>query len=464
MGNLNKFNFSIKIGLYILDALIIFFSLLFFICNQYQYFYPTKLDRLPYFSELLDAHYKAIILLLLAWFIIADYVKFYSIKRLNFLREILKKITFQTFFFALIIFTISGIKKQELLANQLIAYLVLILFIYLIFIRLLVFFVSRYNFQKGNDVKNVIVLGENSNTPRFKSIIEKRKHYGYRIIDTENNIETKALESLLLSKNVKEVFISQLGLSKSLHEQNIVNFCEDQHIKISYIPYSLNNDIISLDVVYIDTLPIFRLKQFPLEKTENKIIKAFFDITISFFVLICIMSWLFPIIAILIKLDSKGPVLFKQKRRGIKGEEFNCYKFRTMRNDGTNSIKATIVNDKRITKVGQFLRKTSLDELPQFINVLNGDMSIVGPRPHMISQDNYYSDIIKKYNLRNYVKPGITGLAQVKGFRGAVDCDKDMEDRIRTDIFYVRNWSILLDLQIIYQTMLLILKGDENAI
>ncbi len=176
------------------------------------------------------------------------------------------------------------------------------------------------------------------------------------------------------------------------------------------------------------------------------------------------MSWLFPIIAILIKLDSKGPVLFKQKRRGIKGEEFNCYKFRTMRNDGTNSIKATIVNDKRITKVGQFLRKTSLDELPQFINVLNGDMSIVGPRPHMISQDNYYSDIIKKYNLRNYVKPGITGLAQVKGFRGAVDCDKDMEDRIRTDIFYVRNWSILLDFQIIYQTMLLIIKGDENAI
>ena len=135
-----------------------------------------------------------------------------------------------------------------------------------------------------------------------------------------------------------------------------------------------------------------------------------------------------------------------------------------MRNDGTNSIKATVVNDNRITKIGKFLRKASLDELPQFFNVLNGDMSLVGPRPHMISQDIYYSEIIKKYNLRNYVKPGITGLAQVKGYRGAIDCDKDMEDRIRTDIFYVRNWSLLLDLQIIYQTVVLIFKGDKNAI
>ena len=135
-----------------------------------------------------------------------------------------------------------------------------------------------------------------------------------------------------------------------------------------------------------------------------------------------------------------------------------------MRNDGTNSIKATVVNDNRITKIGNFLRKTSLDELPQFINVLKGDMSIVGPRPHMISQDIYYSEIIRKYNLRNYVKPGITGLSQVKGYRGAIDCDKDMEDRIRTDIFYVRNWSLHLDLQIIYQTVVLIFKGDKNAI
>ena len=173
---------------------------------------------------------------------------------------------------------------------------------------------------------------------------------------------------------------------------------------------------------------------------------------------------LFPIIALLIKLDSKGSVIFKQKRRGINGKDFDCYKFRTMRNDGTNSIKATVVNDNRITKIGNFLRKTSLDELPQFINVLKGDMSIVGPRPHMISQDIYYSEIIRKYNLRNYVKPGITGLSQVKGFRGAIDCDKYMEDRIRTDTFYVRNWSLLLDIQISYQTVVLVFKGDENAI
>ena len=129
-----------------------------------------------------------------------------------------------------------------------------------------------------------------------------------------------------------------------------------------------------------------------------------------------------------------------------------------------NSIKATERNDPRVTKIGKFLRKTSFDELPQFINVLKGEMSIVGPRPHMISQDQHYRDIINRYNLRHYVKPGITGLSQVKGYRGAIDSDEDMEKRIRTDVYYVRNWSYLLDIQIVYLTVMLVLKGDDNAI
>lgn len=130
----------------------------------------------------------------------------------------------------------------------------------------------------------------------------------------------------------------------------------------------------------------------------------------------------------------------------------------------TNSIIETKRNDKRITRVGHFLRKSSLDELPQFFNVLKGDMSIVGPRPHMIVQDVYYDEVIEKYFLRHYVKPGITGLAQVKGFRGAIDCDADMEKRINADLYYVRNWSFLLDVKIVVQTIWLTIRGDENAI
>ena len=460
-----KFRFiHVKNILIVLDISILLLLFYLFLKLQYKYFYSVNLVSLPTISQLFDAHFKAIFLLLITWFIIADYIKLYSIKRLNYLRIILKKIIYQTFFFTIIVVTISGLKKSELFSNKLILFLAVSVFFYLLISRFATFFITRYNFDRGRNLKNILIVGQNTNTKRLKRILQGRKHFGYKIYEVSNEFNIETFQDIVLSNEIKEVFISQNGISSNNDELEIIHFCENNHIVVNYIPYSLNNDLVSLEIDYIDTLPIFKIKKFPLEEINNQFLKSFFDVTFSLFICVFLLSWLFPVLALLIKLDSKGSVIFKQKRRGLNGEVFDCYKFRTMRNDGTNSIKATVVNDKRITKVGHFLRKTSLDELPQFINVLNGDMSIVGPRPHMISQDNYYSDIIKKYNLRNYVKPGITGLAQVKGFRGAVDCDKDMEGRIETDIFYVRNWSILLDFQIIYQTMILILKGDENAI
>ncbi|MFV0145077.1 exopolysaccharide biosynthesis polyprenyl glycosylphosphotransferase [Empedobacter falsenii] len=463
MGSQNKFNFSIKIGLFILDILIVFLFFNVFITLQYKYYYPSHLDRLPYFSEILVAHYKAILLILFSWILIADYSKLYSIKRLNYLREIIRKVIYHIFYFSIIIFMISGLKSEDLLSVQLVGLYILSLFSYLLITRFFIFYFSRREYERGRNLKNILIIGENINSIRFKKILESRRHFGMNIIENEG-LDFNKSKYLINQNNIKEVFISQSGLVDNDLENQILNYCEDNHIGVNYIPYSLNNDLISLEVNYIDTLPIFKLKKYPLEKVNNQIIKSLVDIFLSSIICVFILSWLFPIITLLIKLDSKGPVIFKQKRRGLNGKEFDCYKFRTMRNDGTNSIKATVVNDNRITKIGNFLRKTSLDELPQFINVLKGDMSIVGPRPHMISQDMHYSEIIRKYNLRNYVKPGITGLSQVKGFRGAIDCDKDMEDRIRTDIFYVRNWSLLLDIQIIYQTVVLVFKGDENAI
>lgn len=463
MGSQNKFNFSIKIGLFILDILIVFLFFNVFITLQYKYYYPSHLDRLPYFSEILVAHYKAILLILFSWILIADYSKLYSIKRLNYLREIIRKVIYHIFYFSIIIFMISGLKSEDLLSVQLVGLYILSLFSYLLITRFFIFYFSRREYERGRNLKNILIIGENINSIRFKKILESRRHFGMNIIENEG-LDFNNSKYLINQNNIKEVFISQSGLVDNDLENQILNYCEDNHIGVNYIPYSLNNDLISLEVNYIDTLPIFKLKKYPLEKVNNQIIKSLVDIFLSSIICVFILSWLFPIITLLIKLDSKGPVIFKQKRRGLNGKEFDCYKFRTMRNDGTNSIKATVVNDNRITRIGHFLRKTSLDEFPQFLNVLKGDMSIVGPRPHMISQDMHYSEIIRKYNLRNYVKPGITGLSQVKGFRGAIDCDKDMEDRIRTDIFYVRNWSLLLDIQIIYQTVVLVFKGDDNAI
>ena len=268
----------------------------------------------------------------------------------------------------------------------------------------------------------------------------------------------------ITENKINKIFISQKGeMSKEL-TYKIASLSELNLINVSYIPDSIYNGITELKVVYIDTLPIFEVKRFPLDLKFNQIIKNIFDIIFASLVCVFLLSWLFPIIALLIYLDSKGDILFVQKRNGLNGVEFDCYKFRTMIDTKYNSIKATERNDPRVTKIGKFLRKTSLDELPQFINVLKGDMSIVGPRPHMISQDHYYRDIINRYNIRHYVKPGITGLSQIKGYRGAIDSDEDMEKRIRTDVYYVRNWSYLLDIQIIYQTIMLVVKGDENAI
>ena len=175
------------------------------------------------------------------------------------------------------------------------------------------------------------------------------------------------------------------------------------------------------------------------------------------------MSWLTPIIAILIKLESKGPVFFKQSRNGFNYKEFDCYKFRSMTpNKNANKFQVTR-GDHRITRVGKFIRKTSIDELPQFYNVLFGDMSVVGPRPHMVSHTDMYAKKIDKFMVRHFVKPGITGLAQISGFRGEVETDKDIIGRVKYDIFYIENWSLLLDLKISFQTLLNALKGEDKA-
>lgn len=178
----------------------------------------------------------------------------------------------------------------------------------------------------------------------------------------------------------------------------------------------------------------------------------------SLFVVIFILSWLFPIVALLIKLSSKGPVIFTQLRTGADNREFPCYKFRTMRvNNEANTVQAT-QNDPRITKVGHFLRKTSLDEFPQFINVLRGEMSVVGPRPHMLKHTEEYSQLVGNFMQRHAIRPGVTGLAQVKGYRGEITNYELLANRVKYDRFYVENWSLALDIKIIIRTVMAIFK------
>lgn len=181
-------------------------------------------------------------------------------------------------------------------------------------------------------------------------------------------------------------------------------------------------------------------------------VKRAMDIAISMTFIILVMSWLFPIIALLIKLTSKGPVFFIQKRTGLKGIEFDCFKFRTMRVNADADLKQATYNDSRVTMIGKFLRKTHLDETAQFFNVLLGDMSIIGPRPHMLYHTRYYAQRIPYYNLRHEAQPGMTGMAQIKGYIGEINVERELRKRIQWDIYYLKNRSIMLDINILFST------------
>jgi putative colanic acid biosynthesis UDP-glucose lipid carrier transferase len=194
------------------------------------------------------------------------------------------------------------------------------------------------------------------------------------------------------------------------------------------------------------------LLKLPLDNSFQRALKRTVDILLSSIIIAAVLSWLIPIIALLIKLDSKGPVFFLQKRNKRNGEIFTCIKFRSMiENDDADNLQASI-DDERITRFGRFLRNHFIDELPQFFNVLIGDMSFIGPRPHMISDNNKYEELIEFYDFRHKVKPGITGLSQVLGYVGETKHIQAMRDRIQLDIFYVRHWSASLDMRILWHT------------
>ena len=219
----------------------------------------------------------------------------------------------------------------------------------------------------------------------------------------------------------------------------------------------------SFHIDFVDNMPVLSLRSEPLEDTGNRIQKRLLDITVSSLVTIFILSWLTPIIAILIKLESKGPVFFKQLRSGKNNMPFWCIKFRSLRENPESDLKQVTKNDSRVTRLGSFMRKTNIDELPQFLNVLLGNMSVVGPRPHMLKHTEEFNAMYDKYMIRHFVKPGVTGLAQVKGYRGEIKDIELLRKRIEHDIYYLENWSLMQDFKIILSTIFVSFKGDKNA-
>lgn len=304
-------------------------------------------------------------------------------------------------------------------------------------------------------------LEANSHFVHFLGILNENSSKNYATIEDFSLALTNAINKAA-EKNVNELYI--VAQADYISDLNYFFELGDRHcMRLKFVP---DFSLISKNHFSASNFANFHVikpRYEPLQNAYNRLAKRIFDLVFSILVIVFILSWLYPLIAILIKRQSKGPVLFKQLRTGKKNEPFWCYKFRSMYvNIGDESQQAR-KDDDRITPIGKFLRRTSLDEMPQFFNVLMGKMSVVGPRPHMIKHTSDYNDHINNFMVRHFVKPGITGLAQVSGLRGETKKVSDMKRRVTTDIKYVQRWSLITDIKICLITVLVTLKGDENA-
>ncbi|GAB3934802.1 undecaprenyl-phosphate glucose phosphotransferase [Mucilaginibacter myungsuensis] len=307
-----------------------------------------------------------------------------------------------------------------------------------------------YHYFKSNPDKGYNVLGFFDDDP--KKISQKGMYLG----NTDNCID------YVITNQVDEIFCALPVSSSDKIEQLMLD--ADKHlIRFKIVPEYYIASKKAMTVQNFDHIPVIAVRAEPLENMLNRMMKRLFDFGFSCFVIVFILSWLYPLLALIIKMQSPGPALFVQLRSGRDNLPFKCYKFRSMRmNNDSDKVQAT-KGDKRVTKIGAIMRRTSLDELPQFFNVLMGEMSIVGPRPHMLSHTEEYSKLIDQFMVRHFMKPGITGWAQIKGYRGETKTTNDMMERVEADVWYLENWSFLLDLKIIFLTVWNAVKGEENA-
>lgn len=356
---------------------------------------------------------------------------------------------------------------------------ILYIFYGLFFLEIFFFRLASIKFLKwlrklGFNFRNVIIIGSGKSANEIYSVLSKDLSYGYRILgffsyEYKNHDNKNMLGSLeniyeyLNGNTVHEIYVA-LSENNSDVIKTLSSYCESNLIRLKIVPdYNGFAQGQNFSIDFYDNIPIISLRKEPLESPVNRIIKRLFDITFSIAVILLILLWLFPILFILIKISSKGPVFFKQQRSCENNYVFWCWKFRSMSVNAFANEQMAIKGDIRITKIGKFMRKTNIDELPQFFNTLIGTMSVIGPRPHMLKHTSQYSNLINNYLVRHFTKPGITGWAQVNGFRGETKELDQMLKRIEFDIWYIENWSFLLDLKIIYKTITNMLKGEKNA-
>mgnify|MGYP003945780885 CR=1 FL=1 len=438
------------------------FFIAFYIAHQLQKSFPFHY----YQNFLLNIN--------LFWLISSNMIRLYSESSLSILEEIFraswKSIGLHSVFLMLYVITNHDI----IISNHLLFLFYFILSICFLASRFTCTLLDPILKRRYKASKKVAVMGRNEVGLRLATYFETNqsnyKFEGYLnngnslFVDDAGKLLPGTCEQIkqAAAKGIHDIFIS-LTPERLVEAPFLLREAEKQCVRLKFVPDFTESLISPFEIKYMESFPIISLRPEPLENANNAFKKRVFDILFSGFVILFILTWLFPILAILIKLESRGPVFFKQLRSGRNNKNFWCYKFRSMKVNSESDTRQASKEDDRITIIGRFLRKTNLDEFPQFFNVLLGNMSIIGPRPHMIKHTEQYRAIIDRYMVRHYLKPGITGWAQVNGFRGETHTNELMESRVNHDIWYFENWSLMLDIKIVFQTIINMFSGDKNA-
>jgi putative colanic acid biosysnthesis UDP-glucose lipid carrier transferase len=424
-----------------------------------------------WFSGFLMVTPDVLVSLLLFWVIGTLLTKNYYINRLPGVLINLLNLTKHFFLYFLVVFVYLEIVHENQVSHLAVFKFAIYLYFLMVFWRWLVFSLLKRTLRKNKNRLPVVIAGVSVASIHYNEFMDEHPEYGLNVLGfftDKPNDRVKVLGSYddlipyCQNNKVAEIICSADKVEKTVLNQ-ILEYSDNYFVSLKIIPDSAGVMGRNLVTTFIEHMPLLALRKNPFDEATNQFLKRGFDIVFSLLMIVFILSWLIPLLAIIIKLDSSGPVFFVQQRSGLRNKTFRCFKFRSMKTEGNTEFKQATKNDSRITKVGAFLRKSSLDELPQFFNVLIGNMSIVGPRPHPLKLTEEYSQKVDKYMARHFVKPGITGLSQVMGYRGETQDLYLMKMRVRMDRFYIENWSFYLDLKVVWATILLMFRKDEKA-
>lgn len=411
----------------------------------------------------------------LAWFALYLIVGAYKFLRVEHIEKIVSKSLQFVLLHLLLVFTLLSILDYDEVSRLKMGYFYGLLFVFIFIFRIVFIKILKHFRRKGFNFRRVVIIGATKAGKEIAHELVKDLAYGYQVAGffddkTTTTEDFKVLGTIdevpdyVLKNNIHEIYMAVSKYNEHKIKE-LIKFCERHLIRIKFVPnFQKITDSRRVFIDFYGRIPIVSIRKEPLENPLNRIVKRLFDIVFSLLLIVLVFPWLFPILIVMVACSSRGPIFFKQLRSGENNQEFYCYKFRSMQvNKQSDQLQAT-ANDSRVTRVGRFMRKTNLDELPQFFNVLFGKMSVVGPRPHMLKHTEEFSEVIDNYLVRHYTRPGITGVAQIKGYRGETKKLKDLEKRVELDIWYIENWSFFLDLKIIFLTAFGMLRKQKNAV